>query len=162
MSDAKHKLESLASVMDGDYQAGGTLQHYHQARQGGGSLLKEATKKTHMFESGAIGTNASIQRSFIAQHRLLIVGIDGVKAANVGAGNDLTAPMEIAGARNPVDGVIDLHGLANPNEAEEQLLNTEANRIVEKGEVVTCTFTTDGTTTLAEGAAVAMHYQPIQ
>jgi hypothetical protein len=158
----RHLLESKAEILDRPHPAGSLPQHRHDSLRGLGSLLKEATRKTHMFESGAIGTNASIQRSFIAPHRLLITGVDGLKSANVGAGSDLTAPMQVAGARNPIDGTIDLHALANPNEAEEQVLAAEASRIVEKGEVVTCTFTTDATTTLAEGAAVALHYQPIE
>lgn len=118
--------------------------------------------KNFAFHSGSLGTSASFKQEFIAPCKCKVTVAKATRHGAASGGSAVTAALSANGS-NPLNATnIDIDALTTAGTPEAQTLSsTEANLILEEGESLVCTWTTDGSTSLAAGASLNVTAEPI-
>lgn len=142
-----------------------SLNHYQNALVGAGAQLEIIAKDTFQLTSDVLGNTGTSVKSFIAPFPLEILEIYAVVNGSTGTAIvatlvNLQAPST---AKNPLTAAnIDIDALTADYVAEAQTISaTQANVEMAKGDNLRCTWTTDGSSTLA-GSTLMFVVRPIQ
>ena len=160
MSDAL--IKPLSDILAEGPQTGESLGLLRGRLQGTQTPLEQALEGDHTFFANALGNSATKVETFAAPCDLEITEINARRAGASADSASATLIADVGGSdANPLTATnIDIDGLTDNTTTAQVLSATVANRQLKKGELLKCSWATDGSGTVTD-AIVGIKYKKL-
>ena len=155
-------IKRLSDIIAEGPQVGEGVAQFRSRIQGTEVELEKALEGSHNFFASALGNSATKVEIFAAPCDLELTEVFGRRAgASVNAAS-ATLIADVGGSNaNPLSAAsIDIDGLTDNTTTDQALSATVANRQMKKGELLKCTWATDGSGTVTD-AIVGLKYKKL-
>lgn len=155
---ADHRLDRVLDLFTAGPVAGESLEEFRRKIKSLGVELAALITGQTIITPPTMGAGETHIRTWVAPYALEITAIYGIKTTSA---DTITATMTADG-NNPLTGAnIDMHALVADTPTSQTLSATAANKLMNAGDLLKCTFASGGAGALTGGAVVVL-YKPIQ